>query len=91
MNVLTSVQNVAMRRNSLKQPKKGIVTIDKQFLAKLEESLKKLTKSNEKVKQVIKEKLALEDICTKLRMKVKMLKEERGLYFMDRETLMSQN
>jgi uncharacterized protein (UPF0276 family) len=91
MNVLTSVQNIAMRRNSLKQPKKGIVTIDKQFLAKLEESLKKLTKSNEKVKQVIKEKLVLEDVCTKLRLKVKMLKEERCLYYLDRETLMSQN
>jgi hypothetical protein len=60
-------------------------------LAKLEESLKKLTKSNEKVKQVIREKLALEEVCTKLKLKVKSLKEERGLYYMDRETLMAQN
>ena len=33
-----------------------MITVDKDFLGKLEESLKKLAKQNEKVKQAVKDK-----------------------------------
>lgn len=62
-------------------------TVDKEFLTKLESSLKKLAKSNEKIKQIMKEKEAFEAQCLKLRHKVKILKEEKVSWQNERDAL----
>lgn len=55
-----------------------MITVDKDFLGKLEESLKKLAKQNEKVKQAVKDKEEFERQVEKLRHKVRLLKHEKS-------------
>ena len=69
---------------------KNVFTIDREFLTKLEISLKKLTKSNEKTKQVMKEKENLERQCLKLKQKVKNLKEDKSGMAIEKESLVGQ-
>ena len=64
--------------NSIVSGATNMFTVDKEFLTKLESSLKKLAKSNEKIKQIMKEKEGFEAQCLKLRNKVKLLKEEKA-------------
>eukprot|EP00347_Sterkiella_histriomuscorum_P006965 403350763 len=73
------------------QHSKGYFTVDKEFLTKLENSLRKLAKSNEKIKQIMKEKDSFEQQCLKLRQKVKLLKDEKSLWLNERESLIQAN
>lgn len=66
-------------------------TVDKEFLTKLESSLKKLAKSNEKIKQIMKEKESFEAQCLKLRYKLKALKEEKVAWLNERDQLIQAN
>ena len=55
-----------------------MITVDKDFLGKLEESLKKLAKQNEKVKQAVKDKEEFERQVEKLKHKVRLLKHDKS-------------
>jgi hypothetical protein len=72
----------ALKKNSSSQ-----ITFDKEFLEKLETSLRKLAKSNEKLKQLQKDKEVYEALWLKLKMKVKALKEEKNILMVEREIL----
>ena len=62
-----------------------MMTLDKDFLIQLENSLKRLAKSNEKVKQVTREKEQFEKQYIKIKDKLTKLKEERNVQAIDRE------
>lgn len=64
-----------------------LMTLDKDFLVQLENSLKRLAKSNEKLKQITKDKELAERQYAKLKEKVTMLKEERAEFALEREQL----
>ena len=62
-----------------------MMTLDKDFLIQLENSLSRLAKSNEKVKQVTREKEQFEKQYIKIKDKLTKLKEERIVQAIDRE------
>lgn len=62
--------------------------VDADFLNKLENYLMELTKKNEKIKQVIKEKETFQDQCIKLKHKVTQLKQEKSSLLRERDTLL---
>ena len=62
-----------------------MMTLDKDFLIQLENSLSRLAKSNEKVKQVTREKEQFEKQYIKIKEKLTKLKEERNVQAIDRE------
>lgn len=62
-----------------------MMTLDKDFLIQLENSLSRLAKSNEKVKQVTREKEQFEKQYIKIKDKLTKLKEERNVQAIDRE------
>ena len=62
-----------------------MMTLDKDFLIQLENSLSRLAKSNEKVKQVPREKDQFEKQYIKIKEKLTKLKEERNVQAIDRE------
>ena len=62
-----------------------MMTLDKDFLIQLENSLSRLSKSNEKVKQVTREKEQFEKQYIKIKDKLTKLKEERNVQAIDRE------
>ena len=67
-----------------------MITVDKEFLAKLEESLKKLAKQNERVKQAVKDKEEFMMQVEKLRHKIRLLKHDKAELLQDRENLIQQ-
>ncbi|TNV86366.1 hypothetical protein FGO68_gene17678 [Halteria grandinella] len=67
-----------------------LMTLDKDFLVQLEKSLKKLAKSNEKVKQITREKEQFERQYLKLKDKITIFKEERAEFALEREQLQQQ-
>ena len=70
---------------------KNTFTIDKEFLTKLEISLKKLTKSNERIQQIMREKEEFEKQCIRLKQKIKRMKDEKQNWMAEREGLIAQN
>ena len=62
-----------------------MMTLDKDFLIQLENSLSRLAKSNEKVKQVTREKEQFEKQYIKIKDKLTKLKEERNVQAIDRD------
>jgi len=70
---------------------KNTFTIDKEFLTKLEISLKKLTKSNERIQQIMREKEEFEKQCIRLKQKIKRMKDEKQNCMAERECLIAQN
>jgi DNA replication initiation complex subunit (GINS family) len=65
-----------------------MITVDRDFFTKLEESLKKLAKQNERIKQAVKDREEFERQVIKLKQKVRLLKQDKSDLFQERENLM---